>query len=70
MSVVDSDCTIHCGSCGEASPAMDWMSTPLNGELPRGVYQCPQCKRAFERKLNTNQRIFKSIVCEQVPTTL
>jgi hypothetical protein len=44
-----SDPCISC-TCGHADTIDAWTSTPINGELPRGVYQCPKCSKAFKRQ--------------------
>lgn len=40
---------LTCGRCGHTAGLMDFTRTPVGGELPRGVYQCPQCGLALER---------------------
>ena len=42
--------TITCGKCGTDSDIDLWISTPIAGELPRNIYQCPKCKYAFEKR--------------------
>lgn len=42
--------TLTCGFCGVASPLDDFCETPINGRLPKNVYQCPRCKRAIEKR--------------------
>jgi len=43
---------IRCGNCGVESDLDDFTRTPINGELPRNRYQCPNCHYAFERRGN------------------
>jgi hypothetical protein len=38
---------LECGKCGHESDFMDFCSTPITGDLPRGTYQCPSCKNAW-----------------------
>ena len=41
---------ITCGQCGHKANLESWTSTPFNGELPQGTYQCPNCRYAFKRQ--------------------
>ena len=41
---------ITCGQCGHKAALESWTSTPFNGELPYGIYQCPHCRYAFKRQ--------------------
>jgi hypothetical protein len=38
--------TLTCGTCGHKGEFDDFCKTPVGGDLPRGVYQCPVCNRA------------------------
>lgn len=39
-----------CGKCGHEADIDLWTETPIAGRLPHGVYQCPKCHFAFERR--------------------
>lgn len=41
---------ITCGKCGHVADFEEWTSRPVAGELPKGQYQCPACKYAFQRR--------------------
>jgi hypothetical protein len=41
---------ITCGSCGHQDDIDRFCSTPVFGKLPNGVYQCPKCHRAIEKR--------------------
>ena len=41
---------MKCGFCGAVAPLDDYCRTPIYGELPRNVYQCPSCRRAVEKR--------------------
>lgn len=41
--------TMTCGGCGHQDDLDEFCRTPISGELPRGVYQCPACRLAFQR---------------------
>lgn len=43
--------TITCGFCGHQADIDRFCSTPIGGELPKDVYQCPACSRAIERRM-------------------
>lgn len=53
---MSSGMTITCGQCGTTSDIDAWTSTPIAGALPRGTYQCPKCRLAFERKQAPGKR--------------
>ena len=36
--------------CGHEADFMEFRSTPVGGELPRGHMQCPSCNRAWTVK--------------------
>lgn len=42
-------CNLTCGFCGHSDDLDAFCSAPITGELPRGVYQCPKCRRAVKR---------------------
>ena len=42
--------TITCGKCGGSADIDEFIRTPVFGELPRNVFQCPKCQYAFERR--------------------
>jgi ribosomal protein S27E len=42
---------ITCGDCGHAADMDEWTRTSVYGELPINQYQCPNCGRAFVRKV-------------------
>lgn len=42
--------TVTCGKCGQAADIDEWTNTPVAGPLPPGVYQCPNCGFAFQRR--------------------
>jgi hypothetical protein len=39
-------CNIRC-ECGHEADIEAFCSTPINGDLPAGTYQCPSCWRAW-----------------------
>ncbi len=41
---------ITCGRCQHTAPVMNWRFTEISGELPAGMFQCPQCGHAFKRQ--------------------
>jgi len=43
-------CAVTCGACGHAGTLEAWTSKPVHGETAPGVFQCPECRHAFERK--------------------
>ncbi len=50
MSFGPSFLNITCGHCGHTADAAEFMNTPVCGELPSGQFQCPKCKRAWQRR--------------------
>lgn len=42
--------TMTCGQCQHQADLDEFMKTPIGGQLPKGVFQCPACQKAFERK--------------------
>lgn len=44
--IAESYVTLHC-RCGHEADIDEFCRTPVGGELPRGHYQCPQCRRAW-----------------------
>lgn len=42
--------SMQCGFCRKSAPLNDFCHTPVLGALPKNVYQCPHCKRAFEKR--------------------
>ncbi len=51
---------ISCGKCGHVAGFEAWTSAPVSGELPRGHFQCPKCRYAFERKEVEPGEVFES----------
>ena len=49
--------TITCGNCGAVEDIDKWTVTALGVELPRGQYQCPRCRYAFQRRATGWQTI-------------
>lgn len=47
---------IRC-KCGHEADYEDFQSTPVSGELPRGEFQCPACRRAWTVKTITPPKI-------------
>jgi hypothetical protein len=41
-----------CGGCGHQDDIDEFCRTPISGELPRHVYQCPRCGLAIERRVS------------------
>ncbi len=41
---------VTCGNCGKSAAMDEFCNTPVNGQLPRGVYQCPHCHWAVQRQ--------------------
>lgn len=41
---------VTCGNCGHDGDIDTFTRTPVAGELPRNVFQCPVCKYAVERR--------------------
>lgn len=42
---------ITCGRCHQSASVDDWCRSPWTGVgHPYGVYQCPSCRYAFERR--------------------
>jgi hypothetical protein len=39
-----------CGKCGHEADIDEFTRTPIAGELPRNVFQCPKCRHAIERR--------------------
>lgn len=44
-------CHITCGSCGHSDDLDAFCRTPIWGDLPPNVYQCPCCHRAVEKTI-------------------
>lgn len=42
-------CSMTCRFCGYEGELDDFCRTPVSGDLPRGTYQCPKCRRAIRR---------------------
>lgn len=42
--------TIACGSCGHTDDYMFFTRTPVYGDLPKDIFQCPKCRTAILRK--------------------
>lgn len=38
-----------CGQCGHEADLSTFCTTPISGELPKGVYQCPACGLAIRK---------------------
>lgn len=47
---MDDGVTMNCPCCGTAAPLGEWCESEVAGEYPRGHYQCPWCRYAFERR--------------------
>jgi len=43
-------CTITCGYCHQSADLDQFCKAEIFGTLPKNVYQCPRCQRAFERR--------------------
>ncbi|GEM_PF-2263814 len=43
-------CQLICGSCGHQADLDRFTRTPVYGEPPKNVYQCPACAKAIERR--------------------
>jgi len=37
-----------CGKCGHEADYFDFCHTPITGDLPSGVHQCPKCRKAWK----------------------
>ena len=48
--------------CGHSAPMESFWSTPINGELPKGHYQCPECKTHWVIKATPVQQRGNKIV--------
>jgi hypothetical protein len=42
--------TVTCGKCGHTAEIEEWQNAKISGQLPAGMFQCPECGFAFERK--------------------
>jgi hypothetical protein len=42
--------TLTCGNCGHEAQIDEFTRTPVAGDLPHNVYQCPSCRHAIERR--------------------
>jgi len=42
--------TMTCGKCRHEADIDEFCRTPVSGELPSGVYQCPACGVAVRRQ--------------------
>jgi hypothetical protein len=38
---------IQCGHCRHTADLDLFTTTPVNGALPKGTYQCPKCQHAW-----------------------
>lgn len=47
MIICDSMVSIVC-ACGHEDDFLAFREAPVTGELPRGHYQCPKCRRAWK----------------------
>lgn len=41
---------LTCGSCGHTADLDEFCRTPIAGDLPKGHFQCPSCRTAWQRK--------------------
>jgi hypothetical protein len=39
-----------CGYCGHTADFDEFTRTVIGGDLPKGMFQCPKCQRAWWRK--------------------
>lgn len=38
--------------CGHEGPLDEFISAPVFGELPMGVFQCPRCHKALKKSVD------------------
>jgi hypothetical protein len=58
--MIHNDPCISC-TCGHVATVDAWTSTPINGELPRDQFQCPNCNRAFRVVPNPNAKPWQPV---------
>ncbi len=46
LAIPDSMCLLSC-PCGHSEDFEAFTRTPVNGDLPRGTYQCSKCRGAW-----------------------
>lgn len=51
---------ITCGFCGRDDDLFAFTQAEVTGALPRGRYQCPSCKRAWEMQVVEKARVFNT----------
>lgn len=49
-----------CGKCGHKADIDEFCSTPVYGELPKGVFQCPACGIAIRRRISGPGTLYPS----------
>jgi hypothetical protein len=42
---------ITCGHCAHTADINAFCSTPVSGQLPKDIYQCPACNCAIQRRM-------------------
>lgn len=57
---MSSYCTVTCGCCGNSDNIDRFTSTPVNGDLPKGHYQCPFCGHAWKIIAKGEAKMLKS----------